>query len=131
MTKCYALSVSKIGRPKNSGLSCDCNKNTCRICYQRKLQRKSRLRRSPLKRSTKPIARKVAPKKKRAGPPRRVAVARDRKYLYEIAMNYCTVGMLHGSEGCSMVTDPAHGPVNGAASKGSDYEAIPLCRTHH
>ena len=27
--------------------------------------------------------------------------------------------------------DPAHGPVNGTASKGADRECIPLCRPHH
>ena len=31
----------------------------------------------------------------------------------------------------STVVDPAHGPINGGASKGPDDEAIPLCRYHH
>jgi hypothetical protein len=27
--------------------------------------------------------------------------------------------------------EPAHGPMNGAGSKGPDAEAVPLCRLHH
>ncbi len=46
-------------------------------------------------------------------------------------MCYCEIGMKFGSELCSSVTDPAHGPVNGMGSKGPDSGAISLCRTHH
>ncbi len=89
------------------------------------------IRRTPIPRSTKPIARGKRPNAKRPGPARRVSVVRDRAFLNELTMCYCEVGLLFGSEQCSRITDAAHGPVNGASSKGGDDGAISLCRTHH
>ncbi len=89
------------------------------------------MKRTALKRSTKPIARGKKPNAKRPGKARRVSVVRDRAFLNELTMCYCEVGLLFGSEQCSRIMDPAHGPVNGASSKGGDDGAISLCRTHH
>lgn len=87
-------------------------------------------RRKPLKRSVKPIARRARVNRKRTQA-RRVSVVRDRAYLDELGWSYCEIGLKIGSEGCSMISDAAHGPVNGMGSKGPDSEAIALCRTHH
>ena len=93
-------------------------------------------RRTPLKRSTKPIPRKRAK-------PRRVSVMRDPKYLlflkHEGKCVACQIHCIrHGSAECQYCPgaslgrcDPAHGPVNGRGSKGPDDGAIPLCRGHH
>lgn len=47
----------------------------------------------------------------------------------------CNLDMLpNGTEWTGLFhlpCDPAHGPVNGAGSKGPDSGAIPLCRAHH
>ncbi len=80
---------------------------------------------------SKPAKARKRPRTKRPGPARRVSVVRDRTHLEELRMNYCDIGIRHGSECCSMVIDPAHGPVNGFGSKGGDDGAISLCRTHH
>ncbi len=58
-------------------------------------------------------------------------MVRDRAYLDELSLSYCEIGVKFGSEGCSMISDPAHGPVNGMSSKGDDSGAITLCRKHH
>jgi hypothetical protein len=78
-------------------------------------------RKTPLKRTGRPRA-------KRPGPSRRVSVVRDRGYLNELVSLRCVVCLNpEPDQGC----DPAHGPVNGAGSKGGDDGAISLCRTHH
>lgn len=76
------------------------------------------------------LARKKRLKAKRSTV-RRVSVLRAPKYLAELRLMYCEIGVKFGSEQCSSVTDPAHGPVNGMGSKGPDSGAIPLCRSHH
>ncbi len=82
------------------------------------------------------IARTAPPK--RRSKPRRVSVVRDRKYLDWLKTQVCVAckadkliyrDRLFGSGGDYI--DPAHGPVNGMSSKGSDDGAIPLCRVHH
>lgn len=67
-----------------------------------------------------------APPRKRAKP-RKVSVLRDRGYLDYLKTMPCTINGWF----CLMRVDPAHGPINGARSKGPDDGAIPLCRYHH
>lgn len=104
------------------------------------------MKRSPLPRSTKQIARNVRPKAKRSKP-RRVSVFRCRPYLDWLRDQKCVACLvfIRGSarehpgglncerdyKGIFEPCDPAHGPINGASSKGPDNEAIPLCRHHH
>lgn len=78
-----------------------------------------------------PLPARTAPPKGKRSKPRRVSVVRDPAYLLELRCNYCEIGLKIGSEGCSFLTDPAHGPVNGMGSKGPDSGAISMCRTHH
>lgn len=100
------------------------------------IRRRAPLKRSPLKRSRKPIPRKRATP--RRGP------LRDRGYLNFLATEGQCVAcrehcIRHGySGGCKACRDlsighcdPAHGPANGLGSKGPDNEALPLCREHH
>lgn len=69
---------------------------------------------------------------KRRSKPRRVSVARDPKYrAFLREEGWCSVGFTHKLYFHSGPIDPAHGRINGASSKGSDLEAIPLCRKHH
>lgn len=95
------------------------------------------IRRSrPISRSTKEIGRRIAVKAKRVKA-RRVSVLRDRSYLDWLKERTCVacflVEKLIGARQVHVdrYVDPAHGPVNGAASKGPDNEAVPLCRHHH
>lgn len=95
------------------------------------------MRRTPLKRSTTPIARNVRLKAKRSKP-RRVSVLRDRAYLDLLGQCRCVAcsvaKLCYRDRLCAsglMPIDPAHGPVAGARMKGPDNEAIPLCRDHH
>lgn len=64
---------------------------------------------------------------------RRVSVARDPGYLAFLrSEGRCSPCLQdHTTARQHAVIDPAHGPVNGLSSKGSDLEAIPLCRIHH
>ena len=99
------------------------------------------IRRTPLPRSTKPIARNARPKAKRAAPRR--GPERDPGYLdFLRERGWCVACVAaYRSLPPSLVpymdwaacgrVDPAHGPVNGRSSKGPDNEAIPLCRHHH
>ncbi len=91
-----------------------------------------KMKRTALKRSTKPIARGKKPNAKRPGKARRVSVVRDRKYLDWLKDNCCCVvgNPVHRKVSLAFC-DPAHGPVNGMSSKGPDTGAIPLCRMHH
>lgn len=96
------------------------------------------IRRSPLKRSTKPI------RKRRPGPPRRGPADippeewRNPEYLdflreegvCDVCRSFrcdgnCRAGFLEG------FCDPMHGPPNGGSQKGPDTGAIPGCRRHH
>jgi hypothetical protein len=84
-----------------------------------------------------PPKRRTAVKRKRATA-RRVSVLRDAGYLEWLRDRRCVacvqLKMIYRDRLCasgSMPIDPAHGPVNGARSKGPDNEAIPLCRHHH
>ena len=105
--------------------------------------RRNPIKRSPLKRGLVAVSRKRA--KPRRGP------MRDPGYLVWLRERACVacitaparLGFLpaltkhvlehtvltDGSR--AFVCDPAHGPVNGRGSKGSDHGAIPLCRHHH
>lgn len=108
------------------------------------------MKRSPLPRSTKPlkrtplkirdyvaIGRNQAVKRKRSGSGRRVSVPRDRKYLDWLKTQVCAVTWAIFSRGerisysYEVIIDPAHGPVNGIGSKGSDDGAIPMTRAFH
>jgi hypothetical protein len=110
--------------------SCDCGK--CLKCCYRTIKRASRLKqRTPLKRPSKPIARKTAVKKKRAKP-RRVAVLRDAAYRAWIRERRCIACAACGPKTMWHSTiDPAHTKNNGRGSKGADSDCIPLCRYHH
>lgn len=73
---------------------------------------------------------------KRRSKPRRVAVVREPEYLAFLREEgRCPVCLTHGAPYMkrvwTQIIDPAHGKVNGYGSKGSDLEAIPLCRLHH
>lgn len=58
--------------------------------------------------------------------------ARDPAYLEWIRGEYCLIGMLRGSEGCSpAITEAAHVGDRGLRQKCPDAEAIPLCARHH
>ena len=85
---------------------------------------RSFVKRTPLPRSTKPIARNVPVKNKRPGPPRRTTIHRDRDYLDWLQDRKCVVT---GKTPC----DPAHGPSAGSKVKGPDKGAIPLIRELH
>lgn len=100
------------------------------------------IRRTPLKRSTKPIARRTRVKPKRDTPRR--GPFRDRAYLDFLASECkcvaCKIHCIrHGYKpGCALCVeyslgrcDPAHYKPNGRGSKGPDNEAGPLCRGHH
>lgn len=89
-------------------------------------------KRTPIKRSTKPV------RKKRPGKARRVSVVRDRKYLDWLKTQFCVVSQSLFLRGLTeyvyakpVIIDPAHGPVNGMGSKGGDDGAIPLTREYH
>ena len=84
-----------------------------------------------IRRSTKPIARNVRPKPRRATP-RRVSVDRNPAYL-DFLRTYAKCSVSHPVHRTVSLgrCDPAHGPVNGMGSKGPDSGAIPLCRLHH
>lgn len=99
------------------------------------------MKRSPLPRSTKQIARNVRPKARRAKP-RRVSVLRDRKYLNWLrdegkCVACISVALSRGATEeaakyyANMPCDPAHGPPAGMKVKGPDNDALPLCRPHH
>lgn len=95
------------------------------------------MKRTPLRRSTKPIARNTPPKKKRTGT-RRVSVDRNPKYLAWCHDQRCAackqIGLIR-RVGDRFPVSPAHGPNNGMSSKGPDTEAVPLCEfpgpNHH
>lgn len=81
-------------------------------------------RRTPLKRSTKPIPRKRA--KPRRGP------LRDPGYLAFLREEgACAVALGFTGRWTHGPCEAAHRPVNGMRSKGPDNEAIPLCSEHH
>lgn len=61
---------------------------------------------------------------RRRSKPRRVSVARDKRYLSYLQGCGCAVCHYGPS-------DAAHCRTNGLSSKGSDLKAIPLCRAHH
>jgi hypothetical protein len=88
------------------------------------------IRRKPLKRSTKPIARRKRIPCKRAKPRR--GPLRDPGYLDFLRKECATVVAL-GFTGRHTVgrCDAAHGPANGRGSKGPDNEALPLTREQH
>lgn len=74
------------------------------------------LKRTPLKRSSKPIPKRRA--KPRRGP------LRCPEYRAWLRQRYCLL--------CSSVqSDAAHTENNGTGSKGPDSSCVPLCRTHH
>ena len=91
------------------------------------------IRRSPLKRSIKPIPRRRS--KPRRGPanipPEQWRNAGYRLWLRENCL--CVAGLATGSETCSAfaISDPAHTQNNGRGSKGPDASCAPLCRKHH
>lgn len=100
------------------------------------------LRRTPLKRSTKPIARRKRVKAKRATPrrgplrdPGYRAFLREEGKCVACALHCIRHGYANGCTSCVPYSlgrcDPAHGPVNGMRSKGPDNEAVPMCREHH
>lgn len=81
-------------------------------------------RRTPVKRSTRPIPRKRA--KPRRGP------LRDPGYLAFLREEgYCAVALGFTGRWTHGRCEAAHGPVNGMRSKGPDNGAIPLCSEHH
>jgi len=90
------------------------------------IRRRAPLKRSSaLKRSTKPIPRKRAK-------PRRVSVNRDPGYLAFLREEgVCGIALGFTGRSGKGHCDPAHGPLNGRASKGPDNGAVPLCRAHH
>ncbi len=95
------------------------------------------MKRTPLKRSTKPIARGKKPNAKRPGKARRVSVVRDQPYMDWLKPKPCVACMAsgHKAEAYAMMprtSDPAHtAKTNGMRSKGPDSSCIPLCRFHH
>jgi len=74
------------------------------------------MKRTPLKRSTKPIPRRRA--KPRRGPLRCPAY---RQWLKDRRCSVCP----------ATPSDPAHTANNGTGSKGPDSSCAPLCRVHH
>lgn len=85
------------------------------------------IRRTPLKRSQKPIARRR--KKPRRGPMRDLgylAFLREEGQCWPCWKNGL-LSVIKSRNRC----DPMHGPINGMRSKGPDSEAIPGCRRHH
>lgn len=101
------------------------------------------LKRSVIKRNRKPSASELTipsrspVRKKRPGPPRRVSVVRDQKYMDWLKNKPCVacVASGHKADAYAMMprtSDPAHtAKTNGMRSKGSDESCIPLCRFHH
>lgn len=105
------------------------------------IQRRTPLKRTPMASSTKPIP-------KRRAKPRRVApeIGRDEAYKAWLRECHCiacdrvrsqlSAAGFNAANGFkvrpqSLLIVVAHGPVNGRGSKGSDYEAVPLCEYHH
>jgi len=97
------------------------------------------LKRSPLKRSTKPLKRTGKPKAKRSGPPRRGRM-RDAKYLAYIRSLTCSVCLSIAREMQVVIpfshrlllrSEAAHVGERGLGQKCSDRETVPLCATHH
>jgi len=105
-------------------------------------------RRSPLRRSTKPIARNVPPNKRRKGvrrgPPGIPADEwRNKEYLQFLRDEGRCVPCDKAMESIGGpplgigwpahpgVCEPMHGPPNGRSQKGPDAGAIPGCRPHH
>ncbi len=75
------------------------------------------LKRTALKRSTKPIPKRRA--KPRRGP------LRSPTYRAWLRLKVCVI------VGCGFVSEPAHTVNNGMRSKGPDSSCVPLCRNHH
>ena len=88
------------------------------------------MKRTPLKRGTKGFDRSTKVRPRRPGPPRRVTVHRDRKYLDWLKQKECLIEQKSGTLSCGD-PDPAHGPSSGMKVKGPDNGAVPLCRLHH
>lgn len=89
-------------------------------------------RRTPLKRSTKPIPKRRA--KPRRGPLRDkgyLQFLRDEGVCYACKIRRMYFALMGLIRPMIREVEPAHGPVNGIGSKGPDNEAIPLCRQHH
>lgn len=63
--------------------------------------------------------------------PRKKQPEDDPKYLEFIRHEFCIVGMEHGSEGCSRVTEAHHAGDHGYAQRAPDRTALPLCISHH
>lgn len=82
------------------------------------------MKRTPLKRSTKPIPKRRS--KPRRGPLRCPAY---RAWLKD--KRCCVCPWQPGHMLGFVPSDPAHTQNNGMRSKGSDASCIPLCRTHH
>ncbi len=89
------------------------------------------IRRTPLKRSTKPIA-KRRPGKPRRGPADIPAEEwRNHKYL-RFLRELGTCDICHRSGKVTVGTcDPCHTENGGMRMKGPDRSCVPLCRTHH
>lgn len=99
-------------------------------------------RRTPLKRSTKPIARNsVVPRKRKTA---RRGPERDPKYLTWIRTQFCLVcwknkqdaeefvrAMVNQGFTVTLQTECAHIGERGLGHKCSDRETIPLCAEHH
>lgn len=112
------------------------------------IQRRQPLKRTALKRSTKPIQR-TAVRKRRPGPPRRgpsdipAEKWRNPGYLKFLRAEGRCVACSRKDHrlrdqiceqlgrGFSYSCDPMHGPPNGKSQKGPDAEAIPGCSAHH
>lgn len=101
------------------------------------------LKRSVIKRNRKPLVSELTVhasspvRKKRPGPPRRVSVVRDQKYMDWLKSHRCIACEVSKmrSEWSEfhpyLIVDPAHTVNNGGGSKGPDSSCIPLCRRHH
>lgn len=119
--------------------SCVCGK--CPTCYFRtkqresRLKRKTELKRTPIKRSSKLIARNVPVKKKRSKPRR--GPMRDKGYREWLRERNCIACLTLPLRERSMVNEAwsgceaAHTKNNGRSSKGPDSSCVPLCKKHH
>lgn len=98
------------------------------------MQRGKPRKRTPLKRSTKPMrARRAKPRRGPAGiPPDQWRNPGYRRFLREEGRCVpCTKEIAGLWPQLLPVCDPMHGPPNGRSQKGPDAGCIPGCRSHH